>query len=216
MLDHRVCAEKFMNIKIKNAAARPLIRLAGEQDAPQIQAIYSPIVSQTATSFEATPPTVDEMRQRIAATLAHLPWLVCERQGNILGYVYAAKYRARAAYQWSVEASAYVHVKARRMGVGRALYSSLFEILTLQGFYNVYAGITLPNQASVGLHEAMGFEPIGVYKAVGYKMNAWHDVGWWHLPLRPKIVPPQPLLDLRAALESKEGEAAMAAGLPFL
>jgi len=205
-----------MTIKTKFSATTPVIRLATEHDAAQIQAIYSPIVSQTATSFEATPPTVDEMRQRLVATLAHLPWLVCERRGTILGYVYAGKHRTRAAYQWSVEVSAYVHVDAHRVGVGRALYSSLFEILTLQGFHNVYAGITLPNPASVGLHETMGFKPIGVYKAVGYKMNAWHDVGWWHLSLRPKTVPPQPLRDLHMVLESKEGEAAMAAGLRLL
>jgi len=201
---------------MKDGFMLSLIRLATEYDAEQIQAIYSPIVSQTATSFEATPPTVDEMRQRVVKTLVDLPWLVCESQGNILGYVYAGKHRARAAYQWSVEASAYVHPQAHRMGVGRALYSSLFEILTLQGFYNVYAGITLPNPASVGLHEAMGFKPIGVYKEVGYKMNVWHDVGWWYLSLRPKAVPPQPLRDLYAVLESGEGEAAMVAGLPLL
>jgi len=179
-----------MDVEMQNSAITSLIRLAGEHDAEQIQAIYSPIVRQTATSFEAIPPTIDEMWQRLVETLADLPWLVCERQGTILGYVYAGKHRARAAYQWSVEASAYVHVGAHRMGVGRALYTSLFKILTLQGFYNVYAGITLPNPASVGLHEATGFKPIGVYKAVGYKLNAWHDVGWWHLSLRPTTVPP--------------------------
>ena len=145
-----------MTIETQNSAATPVIRLATEHDAAQIQAIYSPIVRQTATSFEATPPTVDEMRQRLVKTLVDLPWLVCERRGTILGYVYAGRHRARTAYQWSVEASAYVHVEARRMGVGRALYSSLFKILTLQGFYNVYAGITLPNPASVGLHEVDG------------------------------------------------------------
>jgi phosphinothricin acetyltransferase len=205
-----------MTVERQNSTTIPLIRLATEHDAAQIQAIYSPVVSQTATSFEATPPTVDEMRQRIVETLAHLPWLVCEHEGIILGYVYAGKHRARTAYQWSVEVSAYVHAQARRMGVGRALYRSLFKILTLQGFYNVYAGITLPNPASVGLHEAMGFKPIGVYKTVGYKMNAWHDVGWWYLSLRPKTVPPQPLLDLHAVLESKDGEVAIAAGLRLL
>ncbi len=205
-----------MTINTRNSDTTPIIRLATEHDAAQIQAIYGPIVSQTATSFEATPPTVDEMRQRIVGTLAGLPWLVCQRQGTILGYVYADKHRTRTAYQWSVEASAYVHAQARRMGVGHALYSSLFKILTLQGFYNVYAGITLPNPASVGLHEAMGFKPIGVYKAVGYKLNAWRDVGWWHLSLQPTTVPPQPLLGLRVVLGSKEGEAAMAAGLPLL
>ncbi len=189
-----------------------LIRLASEADAAQIQAIYAPIVVKTATSFEMEPPSVDEMRRRVVDTLTHLPWLVCERAGQVLGYAYASKHRARAAYQWSVDVSVYVHVDARRLGVGRAIYKSLFQILRLQGYYNAYAGIALPNPASVGLHEAMGFQRLGIYTEVGYKLGAWHDVGWWYLALQPKAVPPQPPVDLRLVQESNAWEPALAEG----
>jgi phosphinothricin acetyltransferase len=200
---------------MKNTPLRhPLIRPVTEDDAEQIQAIYSPIVKQTVISFETNPPTVDEMRQRVVQ--ANLPWLVCEDQGTMLGYVYAAQHRTRAAYQWSVDVSVYTHPNARRRGVGRALYSSLFKILTLQGFRNAYAGIALPNPASVGLHEALGFQPIGVYKAVGYKFDTWHDVGWWQLSLGSKNGPPHPPFDLETVLATKEGKAALAAGLSLL
>jgi phosphinothricin acetyltransferase len=193
-----------------------LIRLASERDAAQIQAIYSPIVSQTVTSFEMEPPTVDEMQRRISDTLAHFPWLVCEHQAQVLGYAYASKHRVRAAYQWSVDVSVYIHASARRMGIGRAMYTSLFQILRLQGFYNAYAGVALPNPGSVGLHEAMGFKPIGVYREVGYKFDAWHDVGWWHLLLQPKAVPPQPPLDLPLVKQLEAWDSALIAGAALL
>ena len=109
----------------------------------------------------------------------------------------ASSHRTRAAYQWSVDVSVYVHERARRRGVGRALYGALFGILRQQGFYSAYAGIALPNPASVRLHESMGFQPVGVYRSVGYKLGAWRDVGWWHLALRPAIEPPAPLLSVR-------------------
>jgi phosphinothricin acetyltransferase len=192
------------------------IRLATEQDAEQIQEIYSPVVSHTATSFEEEPPTVEEMRLRIDETLIHFPWLVCEQQEKILGYAYASKHRTRAAYQWSVDVSVYIRAEARRKGIGRALYRSLFRILALQGFYNAYAGIALPNPGSVGLHESLGFEPIGVYKAVGYKLDAWRDVGWWHLLLQPKVESPQQPVNLQAIFESEEWETALAVGLSLL
>jgi phosphinothricin acetyltransferase len=186
------------------------LRLATEPDAQQIQAIYSPIVSQTPTSFELEPPTADEMRQRIMDTLVHHPWLVCEQQGKVLGYAYASKHRARAAYQWSVDVSVYVHEQARRKGVGQTLYNVLFKILRLQGFYSAYAGIALPNPGSVGLHESMGFQPIGVYREVGYKLEKWHDVGWWQLSLQPKAIPPQPPIDLLLIRQHPEWKAIFA------
>ena len=142
-----------------------IIRLATANDAEQIQGIYAPNVLYTAIAFELEPPTVDDMRQRIVQTVQHWPWLVCEDHGEALGYAYASEYRTRPAYQWSVEVSVYVHAQVHRSGIGRALYSALFKLLTLQGFYNAYAGITLPNPGSVGLHEALGFRPIGVYGA---------------------------------------------------
>jgi L-amino acid N-acyltransferase YncA len=193
-----------------------VIRLATPNDAVGVQAIYAPIVRDTAISFELEPPTVEDMAKRMAETLARLPWLVCEHRGDILGYVYASQHRTRPAYQWSVDVSVYVHGQARRAGVGRALYRSLFALLALQGFYNAYAGITLPNPASVGLHESLGFQAVGVYRAVGYKLGAWHDVGWWQLTLQERVTPPQLPTDLRTVRQSAAWNAALAAGFPLL
>ena len=161
------------------------IRLADERDAAAIAAIYRPVVEDTAISFETIAPDQQEIALRVADTLRTYPWLVCDRDGQIAGYAYASKHRVRAAYQWSVDTSAYVAPEFWRQGVGGGLYRSLFAILAAQGFVNAYAGIALPNPASVGLHESVGFRPVGVYRSVGYKLGAWHDVGWWELRLRP-------------------------------
>jgi L-amino acid N-acyltransferase YncA len=195
-----------------------IIRLATEGDAQQIAAIYAPIVTDTIISFELEPPTAEEMRRRIEVTLQRYPWLVCERHhdGRLLGYAYAGAHHSKEAYQWSVDVSVYVHEEARRKGVGRALYTSLFAALALQGFYNAYAGATLPNPASVGLHESMGFRQVGVYRGVGYKLGAWHDVMWWHLPIRERVADPDPPADLPSRLGSEEWDAAMTNGLPLL
>ena len=192
------------------------IRLATERDAEEIAAIYAPNVTDTIISFESEPPTADEMRLRIEGTLERYPWLVCEHRGRLLGYAYAGAHGSRAAYRWSVDVSVYVHEEAHRTGVGRALYTSLFAALDLQGFYNAYAGATLPNPASVGLHESVGFRPVGVYRGVGYKLGAWHDVGWWQLPLRERVADPDPPADLPTVLGSEGWEAALASGLPLL
>ena len=167
-----------------------IIRLARADDAPAIQAIYAPVVSHTPISFETTPPSIEEMSQRIEQTLKSFPWLVYEDTGELLGYAYASQHRIRSAYQWSVDVSIYVHEHSRRQGIGRQLYAALFKLLRQQGFYNAYAGITLPNPASVALHEAMGMQPLGVYQKVGYKLGAWHDVGWWQGLLQPHSANP--------------------------
>jgi phosphinothricin acetyltransferase len=193
-----------------------IIRLGTENDAARIQAIYAPYVLHTAISFELEPPTVEEMRQRIEKILPHWPWLVCEDKGEVLGYAYAHRFHERAAYQWSVEVSVYIDERSHRWGIGRALYSSLFKLLVLQGFYNAYAGITLPNPGSVGLHESLGFQPVGVYRAAGHKFGAWHDVGWWQLTLRALTIPPEPLKDFTAVQAASEWEAALATGLSLL
>jgi L-amino acid N-acyltransferase YncA len=201
-----------------NRSPPAIIRLATERrDAEQIAAIYAPNVTDTIISFEFEPPTAEEMRRRIELTLQRYPWLVCERQGGrVLGYAYAGAHGSRAAYQWSVDVSVYVHEEARRRGVGRALYASLIAALELQGFYNAYAGATLPNPASVGLHEAVGFRRVGVYRGVGYKLGAWHDVGWWQLALRERVANPDPPAELPSVVGSEEWDAALRHGLPLL
>jgi phosphinothricin acetyltransferase len=166
------------------------IRTATALDAPAIAAIYAPIVRGTAISFETEPPTSEIMAARIADTLPTHPWLVAERGNDILGYAYAGKHRQRAAYRWSVDVSAYVREDARRMGIGRALYERLIAILRTQGFRSAFAGIALPNPASVALHEAVGFRPLGIYKDVGFKHGRWHDVGWWRLALSESVLEP--------------------------
>jgi phosphinothricin acetyltransferase len=194
---------------------RPAIRLAVAEDAAQVCAIYAPFCTETAVSFEEVPPSEEEMRRRITGTLERFPWLVAEQDNEILGYVYARPYRERAAYRWTTEATAYVRDGQRRRGVGRALYTSLFQILTLQCFCTVIAGITLPNPASVGLHEAVGFRPSGVSRAVGYKHGAWHDVGWWQMPLRDLPPVPAEPHSLPLVLGVDGWDAALAAGLPL-
>jgi L-amino acid N-acyltransferase YncA len=162
------------------------LRLAGEEHGPGVQAIYGPIVAGTATSFEYEVPDAAEMGRRMAARWPTHPWLVAVEGDRVLGYAYAGPFSGRAAYAWSAEVSLYVHAEVRRRGVGRVLYTALFELLRVQGFAQVYAGVTLPTDASVGAHEAMGFEPVGCYRGVGWKLGAWHDVGWWQRPLGPR------------------------------
>jgi len=169
------------------------LRIASPGDAAAIAAIYAPIVENTIISFELEPPSLDEMRRRITTTLDTLPWLVhLDAAGAINGYVYASKHRERAAYQWAVDVTAYVRADSRGQGIGARLYRVLFDELVALGYFQACAGITQPNLASVALHEAVGFKPIAMFHAVGYKLGAWHDVGWWQRELQP-LAPPAPL-----------------------
>ena len=183
------------------------IRFARAEDGDRLSEIYRPAVAERTTSFELVPPAGTEMAERVARTVARTPWLVAETDGasrRVIGYAYATPHRDRAAYQWSVDVSAYIDATAHRGGVGRALYSALFDVLRMQGFVNAYAGITLPNPASEGFHRAVGFEPVGVYRQVGYKFGAWHDVIWMSLALADHAAdppPPRPLADVRAEAE---------------
>jgi phosphinothricin acetyltransferase len=180
------------------------IRVATAADAGQIQAIYAPIVRDTTISFEYEPPTVDEMAQRIAGTLPMHPYLVCEEEGRVLGYIYAGAHRARAAYRWSVDTTVYVDGRTRHKGVGRTLYQALLPILRRQGFHSAFAGIALPNANSVGLHEAVGFRSVGVYQDVGFKHGQWRDVGWWRPALSegPPAAEPLPFAALADEIEA--------------
>ncbi len=192
------------------------IRMATPGDGPQVAEIYGPIVSGTVISFELDPPSGAEMAGRIEAMLRYAPWLACDEGGVLAGYAYASRHRERAAYRWSVDVSVYVGDRFRRGGVGRALYTSLLELLRLQGFHAAHAGITLPNAASVGLHEALGFRPVGVYPQVGFKLGRWHDVGWWQLPLRERRGAPAEPLAMEALRAHPGFAAALAAGARLL
>ena len=181
----------------------PAIRFASPHDAADIESIYAPIVRDTFISFETEPPSISELRFRIEKTLDMFPWLVADDgHGRVLGYAYASRHRERLAYQWSVDVSCYMHADARGQGTGKRLYAKLLKILTRQGFHAAFAGIALPNEASVRLHEAVGFQPLGVYREVGYKLGAWRDTGWWQCRLNepeanPKAPRPLPSLGLR-------------------
>lgn len=169
------------------------IRTATPQDAAAVQAIYAPVVLHTPISFEVEPPTVAEMAQRIAATVARYPWLVGEDDaGHINGYVYASQHRERAAYRWAVDVTAYVREDCRGQKVGQRLYRRLLEELGALGYHQACAGITLPNAASVALHESVGFRPVGVYRDIGFKFGAWRDVGWWQCEVRPPLAGAEP------------------------
>ncbi len=164
------------------------IRPATPADGAAVAEIYAYYVAETAITFDETEPTAAEMSQRIADTLTKYPYLVAtDDQQTVIGYAYASAHRPRASYRWSVDTAIYVDPSHRRSGVGSALYSRLIPMIKSQGYTRAYAGITLPNVASVGLHERLGFEPIGVYTAVGYKLGLWRDVGWWELSLTNEL-----------------------------
>lgn len=187
-----------------------MLRLATPDDAAAIAAIYAPICRETAISFEVEPPGPEEMARRIEAVLTRLPWLVSVDGDTVLGYAYASPYKERAAYQWTLESSIYVAASARGRGVARALYTALFELVTAQGYGSIIAGITLPNDASVRLHEGLGFTPYGRLPAAGYKYGAWHDIGYWRRELRPLDQAPPPLVPLADLFGAPAWEAALA------
>jgi len=189
------------------------IRLVRPTDAAAVAAIYAPAVIERAISFEFEPPDAEEMARRIAKTRPAHPWIVAERDGRVVGYAYAGRHRERDAYAWSVDVSVYVHSDVQRAGVGRGLYTALFAILALQGYRTAFAGATLPNPGSIGLHTAMGFRPVGVYEGVGYKLGRWHDVAWFARPLGAREPEPAAPLALDAVERLPEFAAALAAGV---
>ena len=156
------------------------------RDAAACAAIYAPNVEASATSFEEQAPSAEEIATRIERTAATHPWLVAEADGEVLGYAYACRHRERPAYRWSADVSVYVAEAERGRGVGRGLYEGLFERLRNRGFRVACAGITLPNEASIALHESLGFVAVGVFRRIGWKVGAWRDVGWWQLDLAPE------------------------------
>ena len=159
-----------------------MIRTVQESDAQAILDIYAPYVAKTAITFEITMPSLQDMQKRIQDNSKY-GWLVYEIDQKVVAYAYGSKHRDREAYQWCCEVSVYVNPAYQQQGVAHKLYTELFKALREKGYVNSYAGITLPNIASVKLHESMGFEHIGIYKKIGKKFDQWHDVGWWGLRL---------------------------------
>ncbi len=159
------------------------LRIAVPEDGAACAAVYAPYVADTIISFEMVPPTAEEMAARIVKTLPDYPWLIAEAGGAVAGYAYASQHHARAAYRWGADVGVYLAEAARGQGVGKRLYTALLALLKAQGYETAYGGISLPNPASIALHEGLGFTPVGVYARTGYKMGAWRDVGWWQLAL---------------------------------
>ncbi|QFU81964.1 GNAT family N-acetyltransferase [Natronorubrum aibiense] len=184
--------------------AAPQIRLATPEDAAAVREIYAPFCESTAVTFEETAPTEAELAARIDSTLETYPWLVCELDDGVVGYAYAGSLRKRRAYEWVVELSVYVADDARRSGVGRALYESLFAILERQGFCDAYAVTTLPNPATVRFHEQLGFERVADFPAMGYTQDAWHDVAWWRRSIAEKAADPEPPTPLPVARDAPD------------
>lgn len=173
------------------------IRLATPKDGAAILEIYKWYIENTAITFETEVPSVEAFEQRIENTLTRFPWLVCEIDGVVAGYAYASKHRERAAYQWSADLSVYVNEKYHRRHIAKALYTVLEHILKLQGYYTAFAGVTTPNPKSEAFHTAYGFEAIGVFENVGYKLGQWRGVKWFRYvitgygeePVAPKAFP---------------------------
>ena len=155
-------------------------------DAAACAAIYEPYVRTTAISFEDQAPRPDQLGKRIERFQRSHQWLVAEDDDQVVGYAYGCPHRERAAYRWATEVSVYVNIERHRRGYGRALYRELLPQLADRGFHTALAGVTLPNDASVALHESLGFSPVGVYRGIGYKLGSWWDVGWWQLALRER------------------------------
>jgi phosphinothricin acetyltransferase len=163
------------------------IRTATRDDASALLDIYAPFVTDTAVSFEEEPPAVGEIADRISRS--HV-WLVVDDALGPCGFAYAAPFHPRPAYRWSTEVSIYLAPRAQGRGVGKALLAELIERLVTGGFVNAFAGTSLPNPSSVALFESFGFVKIAHQHKVGFKLGAWHDVGWWQLEVQEPTTPP--------------------------
>lgn len=174
--------------------AEPLIRLATAADAAAIAAIYAPYVTETPVSFEEEAPDAAEMARRIVGDGRGLhPWLVADAGGRVLGFASSSPFRARPAYRWSVETGVYLAPEAQGRGLGRDLMQHMLDLLTRQGFTSAVAGITLPNEPSVALHEKLGFKPTATYRETGFKLGEWRSVQVFARDLAPRLNPPPEL-----------------------
>lgn len=160
------------------------IRFIEEKDTREVLDIYTYYAEHTSVSFEYETPNLQEYAARIKTNTEQYPWLVCLCEGKVIGFAYGSTHRYRTAYQWSPESTIYLAPDFRGKGIGKILYECLFSMLKIQGFYNVFAGVVIPNDKSVGLHKTMGFEEIGIFKNIGYKHGQWHNTQWFQLKLQ--------------------------------
>lgn len=183
------------------------IRLVSPDDASDILAIYAPIIENGYATFETEVASLSAFRERIVEISKTYPWIVWEKQNQVLGYAYASKFHDRVGYTWTANTSVYVHEAHRGTGIARQLYTVLLELMKLQGFYNACAGIALPNAASEHLHLGMGFKRVALYENAGYKIDRWVSVAWHQLPLRPfDHQTPKPLLSPNAAWQAYQAQ----------
>lgn len=193
------------------------IRLATIDDLPAILAISNEAALHTVANFAAEPEPLSEWQEAYRTTADTHPWLVAAGNSGLLGFAKASPWSARCAYDYSVEVTVYVDPTQHRRGIGRALYGKLFEILTLQGYRSAIAGITLPNEASVGLHERFGMSRVATFESVGWKFGKWHDVGYWQRQLQPESTDPpslQPVSAVISAAAVDSAEVTIAATFP--
>ena len=170
--------------------AELVVRRARHEDAERCRQIYAPYVRDTVISLEEDPPSLPEMQERLSRSLETHDWLVLQRPREVVGFAYGSQYRGRFAYRWACEVSVYVEAGHQRAGAGRLLYEELLASLVDRGYLTALAGMTLPNAASEGLHRALGFEPVGTWRRIGWKFGAWHDVLWMQRHLASPTEPP--------------------------
>jgi phosphinothricin acetyltransferase len=181
-----------------------MIRIARDEDAAAIHAIYAPSIIDGVATFETELPGVTAMRERIRARLQHYPWLVWEDSGEVLAYAYAGRFRERAAYDWIAETSIYVRADAHRRGIARKLYGVLLDVMRLQGINQAVGVITMPGAVSVAMHEGMGFVPAGVWRQCGYKLGRWWDVGVWQKELQAPAAAPSLIIPFPQLMDTSE------------
>ena len=169
------------------------IRLVKEVDATSVLQIYAPYVLSSAATFETEVPSIELFKDRIKTYSASSPWLVAEVEGNVVGYAYASAHRGRSAYQWTQETTVYLNPAYQQRGIAKLLYEKLIELMTFMGFTKAIGVITLPNNASIGLHQSLGFKHIGKFKDIGFKFNQWHTTSWWTLDIQPRGYEPSPI-----------------------
>ena len=169
-------------------------RFINSYDAEEVLAIYAYYVNNTAITFETEVPSLANFKDRIETTLQTYPWLVALQDGKIVAYAFAKMHRPTGAYLWSPEVTIYVANDFQGKGIGKSLYEALFALLKLQGFYSVFAGIVLPNPKSIALHQTLGFEEIGVFKNIGFKLGKWHSSQWMQKSLgQDQQIPSKPI-----------------------